>query len=68
LRCLDFLFAVTSAKKSSKHLLDLDCDPQVLRAVALYIDLNPVRAGLVEDPKDYWWCGYVEAVKINSLT
>jgi putative transposase len=35
---------------------------EVLRAVALYIDLNPVRAGLVEDPKDYRWCGYAEAV------
>ena len=32
-----------------------------LRAVAAYIDLNPVRAGLVEDPKDYRYCGYCEA-------
>jgi hypothetical protein len=30
--------------------------------MAAYIDLNPVRAGLVEDPKDYRWCGYAEAV------
>jgi putative transposase len=35
---------------------------EVIRAVALYIDLNPVRAGLVEDPKEYRWCGYAEAV------
>jgi putative transposase len=35
---------------------------EVIRAVALYIDLNPVRAGLVDDPKDYRWCGYAEAV------
>lgn len=33
-----------------------------LRTVAAYIDLNPVRAGLVEDPKDYRYCGYAEAV------
>ncbi len=33
-----------------------------LSAVAAYIDLNPVRAGLVEDPKDYRYCGYSEAV------
>jgi len=33
-----------------------------LATVAAYIDLNPVRAGLVEDPKDYRWCGYAEAV------
>ncbi|MCW5557595.1 MAG: chemotaxis protein CheW, partial [Verrucomicrobiae bacterium] len=33
-----------------------------LATVAAYIDLNPVRAGLVDDPKDYRWCGYAEAV------
>jgi REP element-mobilizing transposase RayT len=33
-----------------------------LQTVAAYIDLNPVRAGLVEDPKDYRFCGYGEAV------
>jgi hypothetical protein len=39
-------------------------EPQarVLRAVAAYIDLNAVRAGLVGDPKDYRFCGYAEAV------
>jgi hypothetical protein len=33
-----------------------------LATMAAYIDLNPVRAGLVEDPKDYRYCGYAEAV------
>lgn len=33
-----------------------------LRTMAAYIDLNPVRAGICEDPKDYRWCGYGEAV------
>lgn len=33
-----------------------------LATVAAYIDLNSVRAGIVEDPKDYRWCGYAEAV------
>jgi len=33
-----------------------------LQTMAAYIDLNPVRAGLVEDPKDYRYCGYAEAV------
>ena len=32
------------------------------RVTAAYIDLNPVRAGIVTDPKDYRWCGYAEAV------
>lgn len=35
---------------------------EALRTMAAYIDLNPVRAGIVEDPKDYRWCGYAEAV------
>jgi REP element-mobilizing transposase RayT len=34
--------------------------------VAAYIDLNPVRAGIVEDPKDYQYCGYAEAVRGNK--
>lgn len=33
-----------------------------LSAVAAYIDLNAVRAGIVSDPKDYRYCGYAEAV------
>ena len=33
----------------------------------VYIDLNPVRAGLVEDPKDYRFCGYAAAVAGNAL-
>lgn len=34
----------------------------VMKTMAVYIDLNPVRAGLVDDPKDYRFCGYGEAV------
>ncbi|MBP7950786.1 MAG: transposase [Verrucomicrobiales bacterium] len=30
--------------------------------MAAYIDLNPVRAGLACDPKEYQWSGYGEAV------
>jgi hypothetical protein len=30
--------------------------------MAAYIDLNPVRAGMVEDPADYRWSGYGEAI------
>ena len=33
-----------------------------LQIVAGYIDLNPVRAGIVGDPKDYRWSSYGEAV------
>lgn len=41
-----------------------------LETVAAYIDLNPVWAGIVEDPKDYRFCGYAEAVakEVKALT
>jgi hypothetical protein len=32
------------------------------RIVSAYIDLNPVRAGMVEDPAEYAWCGYARAL------
>jgi len=32
------------------------------RTIATYIDLNPVRAGMVEDPANYRWSSYGEAV------
>jgi REP element-mobilizing transposase RayT len=32
------------------------------RTMAAYIDLNPVRAGMVQDPADYRWSSYGEAI------
>lgn len=32
------------------------------RSIAAYIDLNPLRARMVEDPADYRWSSYGEAV------
>ena len=37
-----------------------------MAAVAAYIELNPVRAGLCADPKDYRYCGYAEALAKGS--
>ena len=37
-----------------------------LQTMAAYIDLNPVRAGIVDDPKNYRFCGYAEAVAGSS--
>jgi REP element-mobilizing transposase RayT len=37
-----------------------------LRTVSAYIDLNPIRAGIVADPGDYRWCSYAAAVAGNS--
>ena len=39
-----------------------------LSLVGAYIDLNPVRAGIVEDPKDYRFSGYGEAVGQGNPT
>ena len=33
-----------------------------LRAMAAYIDLNPIRAEMVEDPADYRWSGFGAAM------
>lgn len=41
-------------------------DGKALRMMAAYIDLNPVRAGIVQDPADYFWCGYAAAVGGNQ--
>ncbi|NCC53838.1 MAG: chemotaxis protein CheW, partial [Spartobacteria bacterium] len=40
---------------------------EALATMAAYIDLNPVRAGLVSDPKAYRYCGYAEAVAGSRL-
>tara|TARA_R100000027_G_scaffold254_1_gene303 strand:- start:40287 stop:41246 length:960 start_codon:yes stop_codon:yes gene_type:complete len=41
-------------------------DPWPLQVVAAYIDLSPVRAGIVDDPADYPFCGYGKAVAGNE--
>ena len=48
------------------HSVLVEGDETALMTVAAYIDLNPVRAGIVSDPKDYRWSGYAEAVAGNS--
>lgn len=37
-------------------------DGVAARTMAAYIDLNPVRAGMVADPADYRWSSYGEAI------
>jgi putative transposase len=39
----------------------VEADTEAQRMVAAYIDLNPVRAGLVQDPDDYGFSGFGEA-------
>jgi hypothetical protein len=44
-----------------KSVLVEDCE-RALLTISAYIDLNPIRAGLVANPEDYRWCGYAEAL------
>ncbi len=37
-------------------------EEKALRMMATYIDLNPVRAGITDDPGNYRWSGYAEAM------
>ena len=39
----------------------LEDSAETLSSVARYIDCNAVRAGIVERPEDYKWCGYAAA-------
>ncbi len=40
--------------------------PHALRLVSAYIALNPVRAGICQDPKDYRFSSYAEALAGNA--
>jgi putative transposase len=37
-------------------------DGVAAKTISAYIDLNPVRAGVVQDPADYRWSSYGEAI------
>ena len=45
-----------------------DYASNAIMTMAAYIDLNAVRAGLVDSPEEYHWCGYAEALagKVRS--
>ncbi len=49
------------------HSVLVEGDELALMTMAAYIELNPIRAGIVGDPKDYRWCGYAEAVAGKKL-
>lgn len=49
------------------HSILLEPTARVLSAVAAYIDLNPIRAGMVSDPKDYLFSSYGEACAGGTL-
>ena len=46
----------------------LSPDYKTLMTVGSYIDLNPVRAEIVEEPGEYRWSGYGTAVRGHALS
>ena len=44
----------------------VQAEGRALKTMAAYIDLNPARAKMHDDPKDYRWSGYGEAVAGNQ--
>ena len=41
-------------------------DGYAARVMAAYIDLNPIRAAMVQKPEDYKWCSYGEAMRLKK--
>jgi hypothetical protein len=64
-----FSFAKATANKRLRRSGEADEESgessDALRMVAAYIDLNPVRAGLAQEPEGYRWCSYAAAVAGN---
>ena len=50
-----------------RYSLTLVGEGNATQLTAAYIDLNPLRAGMVKDPADYEWSSYGEAVAGKSL-
>jgi REP element-mobilizing transposase RayT/general stress protein YciG len=47
--------------------VQLENTERVVPLVSAYVDLNPVRAGMVDDPGDYQWSGYGAAMRGGAL-
>jgi REP element-mobilizing transposase RayT len=45
----------------------IENDASALCTVGAYIDLNPLRAGIVEKPEDYRWCGMAAAERGDPI-
>lgn len=49
------------------HSVVVESSAVALLSVSAYIDLNPIRAGVCQDPAEYRWCGYGEACGGRAL-
>lgn len=53
--------------ESRFHSTLIDGTGNALAAVAAYIELNPVRAGMVKDPAEYKWSSYAQACRGDKV-
>ena len=58
--------ATAAAARGGLRPRDLPEHDRILRLMAAYIDLNPVRAGFCNDPGDYPWSAYGAAMQGDS--
>jgi REP element-mobilizing transposase RayT len=47
-------------QRFDSEMIELSAQSDSLLRVMAYISLNPVRAGIVTDPKDFFFCGYAD--------
>jgi putative transposase len=54
-------------QRFDSEMIEVSSQSDSLLRVMAYISLNPVRAGIVTDPKDFFFCGYAERLAGGSL-
>ncbi|MDD7983406.1 hypothetical protein PQO01_00370 [Lentisphaera marina] len=54
-------------QRFDSEMIEVSPQSDSLLRVMAYISLNPVRAGLVTDPKDFFFCGYADRLAGGSV-
>ena len=54
-------------QRFDSEMIEASAQSDSLLRVMAYISLNPVRAGIVTDPKDFFFCGYADRLAGGSI-
>lgn len=54
-------------QRFDSEMIEVSRQSDALLRVMAYISLNPVRAGIVTDPKDFFFCGYADRLAGGSV-
>ena len=54
-------------QRFDSEMIEVSAQSDSLLRVMAYISLNPVRAGIVTDPKDFFFCGYADRLAGGSV-